>query len=71
MSEHQGIFTSAAVKAYLSAEAKMESEQLSERLWTVSDGKYRSIFVEAESSVVAFDTFGAPARARAYAAPRP
>ena len=68
MSEHRGIFTSAAVKAYLSAEAKMESEQLSERLWTVSDGKYRSIFVEAESSVVAFDTFGTPARARAYAA---
>ena len=68
MSEHQGIFTSDAVKGYLAAEAKMESEQLSERLWTVSDGKYRSIFVEAESSVVAFDTFGTPARARAYAA---
>ncbi len=68
MSEHQGIFTSDAVKGYLAAEAKMESEQLSERLWTVSDGKYRSIFVEAESSVVAFDTFGTPVRARAYAA---
>jgi len=68
MSEHKGIFTSDAVKGYLAAEAKMESEQLSERLWTVSDGKYRSIFVEAESSVVAFDTFGTPARARAYAA---
>ncbi len=68
MSEHQGIFTSAAVKAYLSADASVSSEQLSDRLWTVSDGKYRSIFVEAESSVVAFDTFGTPARARAYAA---
>ncbi len=68
MSEHQGIFTSDAVKGYLAAEPKMESEQLSARLWTVSDGKYRSIFVEAESSVVAFDTFGTPARARAYAA---
>jgi len=68
MSEHQGIFTSDAVKGYLAAEAKMESEQLSERLWTVSDGKYRSIFVEAENSVVAFDTFGTPVRARAYAA---
>jgi glyoxylase-like metal-dependent hydrolase (beta-lactamase superfamily II) len=68
MSENQGIFTSAAVKAYLSADATVSSEQLSDRLWTVSDGKYRSIFVEAESSVVAFDTFGTPARARAYAA---
>ena len=68
MSEHQGIFTSAAAQAYLSAEATLSSEQLSERLWTVSDGKYRSVFVEAESSVVAFDTFGTPVRARAYAA---
>jgi glyoxylase-like metal-dependent hydrolase (beta-lactamase superfamily II) len=67
MSEHQGIFTSAAVQDYLSAEATVSSEQLSDRLWTVSDGKYRSLFVEAESSVVAFDTFGTPARARAYA----
>ena len=68
MSEHQGIFTSAAVQDYLTAEAQLNSEKLSERLWTVSDGKYRSIFVEADNSVVAFDTFGTPARARAYAA---
>ena len=68
MTEHQGIFTSAAVQEYLSANATVSSEQLSDRLWTASDGKYRSIFIEAESSVVAFDTFGTPARARAYAA---
>ena len=68
MTEHQGIFTSAAVQDYLSAEATVSSEQLSDRLWTVSDGKYRSVFVEAKSSVIAFDTFGTPARARAYAA---
>jgi len=67
MSEHQGIFTSAAVQDYLTADAQMESEQLSERLWTINDGKYRSIFIEADKSVVAFDTFGTPARARAYA----
>ena len=68
MTEHQGIFTSPAVQAYLSAEVSLVSEQLSDRLWTVSDGKYRSVFVEADNSVVAFDTFGTPARARAYAA---
>lgn len=68
MSEHQGIFTSPAVQAYLSAETSFTSEQLSDRLWTTSDGKYRTIFVEADNSVVAFDTFGTPARARAYAA---
>lgn len=68
MSENQGIFTSPAVQGYLSAEASLTSEQLSDRLWTTSDGKYRTIFVEADSSVVAFDTLGTPARARAYAA---
>ena len=67
MREHQGIFTSAAVQDYLAADAAISSEQLSDRLWTASDGKYRSVFVEADSSVVVFDTFGTPARARAYA----
>ena len=68
MSEHQGIFTSGAVQDYLAAAPTMTCEQLSDRLWTISDGKYRTIFIEADHSVVAFDTFGTPARARAYAA---
>jgi len=68
MSEHQGIFTSQAVQDYLSTPATVTSEQLSDRLWTASDGKYRTVFIEADNSVVAFDTFGTPARARAYAA---
>ena len=66
MSEHQGIFTSGAVQDYLAAAPTMTCEQLSDRLWTISDGKYRTIFIEADHSVVAFDTFGTPARARAY-----
>ncbi len=68
MSEHQGIFTSSAVQDYLAAETRFSSEQLSDRLWTISDGKYRTVFMEADHSVIAFDTFGTPARARAYAA---
>ena len=68
MSEHQGIFTSPAVQDYLAAEPTMTCERLSDRLWTISDGKYRTIFMEADHSVLAFDTFGTPARARAYAA---
>lgn len=67
MSGHRGIFTSPAVQDYLSATPEISSEQLSDRLWTVSDGKYRTVFVEANRSVIAFDTFGTPARARAYA----
>ena len=66
MSEHQGIFTSDATQAYLAAEPEMQTEQLSDRLWTVSDGHGRSIFVEGNHGVIAFDTFGTPGRARAY-----
>ena len=68
MTQHQGIFTSAAVQNFLSAEPEMTTEQWSDRLWTTSDGKYRTVFVEADSTVVAFDTLGTPARARAYRA---
>ncbi|MFQ5609047.1 MAG: MBL fold metallo-hydrolase [Woeseiaceae bacterium] len=66
MPEHQGIFTNAAAHEFLVAEPVMTTEQLSDRLWTTSDGKYRTMFVEADNSVVAFDTLGTPARARAY-----
>jgi glyoxylase-like metal-dependent hydrolase (beta-lactamase superfamily II) len=60
------MFTLDAAQAYLSAEPEMETSQLSDRLWTVSSGTCRTIFIEAASSVIAFDTFGTPARARAY-----
>ena len=66
MSEHQGIFTRDDTQAYLAAEPEMKTEQLSDRLWTVSDGHGRSIFVEGNHGVIAFDTFGTPGRARAY-----
>ena len=66
MSEHQGIFTHDSTQAYLAAEPEMQTEQLSDRLWTVSDGHSRSIFVEGHQGVIAFDTFGTPGRARAY-----
>jgi len=68
MTQHQGIFTSAAVEKFLAAEPVMVTEQLSDRLWTTSDGKYRTLFVEADNTVIAFDTLGTPARARAYRA---
>ena len=66
MTEHRGIFTSDAAADFLAAEPTLTSEQLSERLWTVSDGKYRTLFAEANDSIVAFDTLGTPAKARAY-----
>lgn len=66
MSENRGVFTTDAAQAYLAVEPDMQADKLSDRLWTVTDGNCRTIFIEANSSVIAFDTFGTPGRARAY-----
>lgn len=66
MTEHRGRFTSDAAQAYLAEEPAMQVEKLFEHIWTISDGRYRTIFLEAKNSVIAFDTFGTPGRARAY-----
>lgn len=67
MSEHHtGIFTNARLQAYLGHEPALQVQKLSPRLWTVSDGLCRTIFIEGQRSVIAFDTFGTPGRARAY-----
>lgn len=66
MTENRGLFTTAQAQSYLAEEPEMELEKLSDRLWSISDGIYRTIFLEGEESVVAFDTFGTPGRARAY-----
>jgi glyoxylase-like metal-dependent hydrolase (beta-lactamase superfamily II) len=36
------------------------------RIWTAVDNVYRTIFVEGEHSVIAFDTFDTPGAARSY-----
>ncbi len=61
-----GIFTSERIQDYLAAEPRMQAQQLSPRLWTVTDGLCRTVFVAGDTSVIAFDTFGTPGRARAY-----
>ena len=66
MAENRGLFTLDAAQAYLSAEPEMTTEKLSDRLFTVTDGQVRTIFLEGDNSVIAFDTFGTPGRARAY-----
>jgi len=66
MSENSGKFTFDAAQAYLSVEPEMETTQLSDRLWTISDGHCRTLFIQGDNSVIAFDTFGTPGRARAY-----
>lgn len=66
MPENRGLFTTDAAQAYLALEPELRTEKLSHRLWTVSDGVYRTIFLEGKTGVIAFDTFGTPGRARAY-----
>ncbi len=67
MPENRGLFTLEAAQAYLGAEPEMTTEKLSDRLYTVTDGQVRTIFLEGDTSVIAFDTFGTPGKARAYA----
>jgi len=66
MTENRGKFTMEAAQAYLAHEPVMQVDALSERLFTVSDGHCRTIFVAGDSGVIAFDTFGTPGRARSY-----
>jgi glyoxylase-like metal-dependent hydrolase (beta-lactamase superfamily II) len=66
MPENRGKFTREASQAYLAAEPEMAAKQLSERIWTASDGHCRTLFAEGDGSVLAFDSFGTPGRARAY-----
>jgi len=66
MSENRGKFTREAAQAYLAREPDMQVEKLSNNIWTISDGSCRALFAEADNSVIAFDTFGTPGRARAY-----
>jgi len=66
MTENRGKFTMEAAQAYLAHEPQMQVDALSERLFTVSDGHCRTIFLAGDSGVIAFDTFGTPGRARSY-----
>ena len=67
MSENRGLFTSDKAQAYLAYEPEMVVERLSERLWTISDGTCRTIFLKGQEGIISFDTFGTPGRARSYA----
>lgn len=48
-----GLFTAPNARQYLEREPRMQVDRISERLWTISDGVRRSLFVEGDTSVVA------------------
>ena len=64
--DHCGIFTIPGPLAIQSAWRDITFEPVRDRIWTVSEGIYRTIFLEGDTGVIAFDTFSTPGGARAY-----
>lgn len=63
---HRGIFTIAGQIPSQLQWRDMTYEPLRGKVWTVSEGINRSIFIEGDTGVLAFDTFGSPMGAIAY-----
>jgi glyoxylase-like metal-dependent hydrolase (beta-lactamase superfamily II) len=63
---HRGIFTIAGVIPSQLQWRDMTYEPLRGKIWTISEGINRSIFIEGKTGVIAFDTFGSPMGAIAY-----
>jgi glyoxylase-like metal-dependent hydrolase (beta-lactamase superfamily II) len=66
--EHCGIFTIPGPIPILGAWRDITYEPVVDNIWTVSEGIYRSIFLEGRKGIIAFDTLTTPGTARAYAA---
>jgi glyoxylase-like metal-dependent hydrolase (beta-lactamase superfamily II) len=64
--DHCGIFTIPGPLAIQSAWRDITFDPVRDRIWTVSEGIYRTIFLEGDTGVIAFDTFSTPGGARAY-----
>ena len=64
--EHCGIFTIPGPLGIQSAWRDITFEPVRNRIWTVSEGIYRTIFLEGDTGVIAFDSFSTPGGARAY-----
>jgi glyoxylase-like metal-dependent hydrolase (beta-lactamase superfamily II) len=63
---HRGIFDIEGPLPGYAFPTTVSYEPLSDRLWTASDGIYRTIFAAGDEGIIAFDTFWSPAAARSY-----
>jgi len=63
---HRGIFEIDGPLPGYAFPTTVSYRPVSERLWTASDGIYRSVFLEGDEGVIAFDTFWSPAAAASY-----
>lgn len=65
--EHCGIFTIPGPLGIQQAHRDISFSPVRDRIWSVSEGIYRSLFLEGKKGIVAFDTLTTPGTARAYA----
>lgn len=63
---HRGIFTIPGALPIQTTWRDITYAPVRDRIWTVSEGIYRSIFLEGDKGVVCFDTFTTPGGANAY-----
>jgi len=63
---HRGIFSIDGPLPGYAFPTTVSYTPLGERLWTATDGIYRTVFAEGDEGVVAFDTFWSPAAAGSY-----
>lgn len=66
--DHCGIFTIPGPLTVQSAWRDITFDPVRDRIWTASEGIYRTIFLEGDAGVIAFDTFTTPGGANAYKA---
>ena len=65
--EHCGIFSLGENIPIQGAWRDITFTPVRDRIWSVSEGIYRTIFLEGRKGVIAFDTLTTPGTARAYA----
>lgn len=66
--EHCGIFDIPGPKPILGTWRDITFQPVTDNIWSVSEGIYRTIFLEGKKGTIAFDTLTTPGTARAYAA---
>lgn len=66
--EHCGIFTLGGPLPIQGAWRDITYTPVRDKIWSVSEGIYRTIFLEGKKGTIAFDTLMTPGTARAYAA---
>jgi glyoxylase-like metal-dependent hydrolase (beta-lactamase superfamily II) len=63
---HRGIFRISGRLPALEFRPTISYEPLRGKIWTATEGIYRTLFIEGERGIVAFDTFYSPGAAQSY-----